>query len=30
MGVSFTGADENDIPNLLPVLTDYKTEFEYD
>ena len=30
MGVSYTGADENDKPNLLPVLTDYKTEFEYD
>ena len=30
MGVSYTGADENDIPNLLSVLTDYKTEFEYD
>ena len=30
MGLSYTGADENDKPNLLPVLTDYKTEFEYD
>ena len=30
LGVSYTGADENDKPNLLPVLTDYKTEFEYD
>lgn len=30
MGVSYTGADENDVPNLLSVLTDYKTEFEYD
>ena len=30
MGVSYTGADENDKPNLLPVLSDYKTEFGYD
>ena len=30
IGLSYTGADENDKPNLLPVLTDYKTEYEYD
>ncbi|MCR5150142.1 MAG: hypothetical protein K6B52_02825 [Clostridiales bacterium] len=30
MGISFTGSDENDKPNLLPVLVDYKTEFDYD
>ncbi|MBQ7543009.1 MAG: hypothetical protein IJT44_12035 [Clostridia bacterium] len=30
MGVSYTGADENDKPNLLPVLSDYKTEYGYD
>ena len=30
MGVSFTGADENDKPNLLPLLDDYKTEYGYD
>lgn len=30
MGISFTGADENDKPNLLPVLDDYKAAYEYD
>lgn len=30
LGISFTGADENDKPNLLPVLEDYKTEYGYD
>ena len=30
MGTSYTGADENDQPNLLTVLMDYKTEFGYD
>ncbi|MBR5619453.1 MAG: hypothetical protein IKW76_06945 [Clostridia bacterium] len=30
LGVSFTGADENDKPNLLSVLDDYKTEYDYD
>ena len=30
MGISFTGADETDKPNLLPLLDDYKTEYGYD
>ena len=30
MGVNYTGADENDKPNLLPLLTDYKSEYDYD
>ena len=30
MGLYFTGADENDKPNLLPLLDDYKTEYGYD
>ena len=30
MGISFTGADENDKPNLLALLDDYKTEYGYE
>ena len=30
LGISYTGENENDKPNLLPVLTDYKAEFDYD
>ena len=30
MGISYTGADENDKPNLLSVLDDWKTDYQWD
>ena len=30
IGLNYTGADENDKPNLLSVLDDYKTEYGYE
>lgn len=29
-GIYYTGADENDKPNLLPLLSDWKAEFDWD
>ena len=29
MGVSYTGADENDKPNLLPCMTDWAAEYDW-
>ena len=30
LGLYYTGADENDKPNLLPLLDDWKTDYQWE